>query len=43
MDYSLLVGVDDERKELVVGIVGMFVHIHPFFSLPKGFVVDHWA
>lgn len=23
MDYSLLVGVDDERKELVVGIVGM--------------------
>ena len=24
MDYSLLVGVDDERKELVVGIVGGF-------------------
>lgn len=23
MDYSLLVGVDDERRELVVGIVGM--------------------
>lgn len=25
MDYSLLVGVDDERKELVVGIVGTFL------------------
>ena len=22
MDYSLLVGVDDEKKELVVGIIG---------------------
>ena len=24
MDYSLLVGVDEENRELIVGIVGMF-------------------
>jgi len=24
MDYSLLVGLDDKKKELVVGIIGMF-------------------
>ena len=24
MDYSLLVGVDEEKKELVVGIIGKF-------------------
>jgi hypothetical protein len=28
MDYSLLVGVNDEKKELIVGIVGEFVGIH---------------
>lgn len=27
MDYSLLVGIDDERQELVVGIVGMYLLI----------------
>jgi hypothetical protein len=24
MDYSLLVGIDDEKKEMIVGIVGKF-------------------
>lgn len=27
MDYSLLVGIDDEKKEMIVGIVGKFVTI----------------
>jgi len=27
MDYSLLVGLDKERRELVVGIIGMY-YIH---------------
>ena len=25
MDYSLLVGLDKERRELVVGIIGMYI------------------
>ena len=27
MDYSLVVGVDNETHELVVGIVGMFLPV----------------
>jgi hypothetical protein len=27
MDYSLLVGVNDTKKELVVGIVGKILHM----------------
>ena len=27
MDYSLLVGLDEDRRELVIGIIGMY----PFF------------
>lgn len=26
MDYSLLVGIDEEQQELVVGIVGKFIY-----------------
>lgn len=38
MDYSLMAGFDDERKELVVGIIGTFRQPPVpsfFFSLPK--------
>ena len=33
MDYSLLVGVDDERKELVVGIVDFIGHYNWYKKL----------
>lgn len=28
MDYSLLVGLDKDRSELVIGIIGQFLTIH---------------
>jgi hypothetical protein len=36
MDYSLLVGFDEERKELVIGIIGKFFFF--FFFTICGFV-----
>lgn len=49
MDYSLLVGVNDEKKELVVGIVGEFLlQSLPFVDIefllkPKKWVRFHWS
>lgn len=33
MDYSLLVGVDETKKELVIGIIGTYSHLM-FMSAP---------
>jgi hypothetical protein len=32
MDYSLLVGIDEEQQELVVGIVGKFIYDPPVYG-----------
>jgi hypothetical protein len=31
MDYSLLVGIDDDKKEMIVGIVGKH-QVHLFYD-----------
>jgi len=42
MDYSLMAGFDDEKKELVVGIIGeflfSFLSLFPFFPLLSSFL-----
>jgi len=40
MDYSLLVGVNDERKELVVGIVGMYSYYRGNDAIRQGVWTD---
>ena len=35
MDYSLLVGIDDATKELVVGIIGMIIIIIIIIAIEK--------
>lgn len=38
MDYSLLVGLDETSQELVVGIIGMYVHLDCTISVMFSFL-----